>query len=37
MGVPATTRMSPYIYNDAQDIDECIEALGRVRAVFGDR
>jgi cysteine desulfurase/selenocysteine lyase len=37
MGVPATTRMSPYIYNDAQDIDECIEALGRVRAVFGAR
>ena len=37
MGVPATTRMSPYIYNDAQDIDDCIEALGRVRAVFGAR
>ena len=37
MGLPATTRMSPYIYNDAQDIDECIEALGRVRAVFGAR
>ena len=37
MGVPATTRMSPYIYNDAQDIDECIEALSRVRAVFGAR
>lgn len=37
MGVPATTRMSPYIYNDSQDIDECVEALGRVRAVFGAR
>jgi len=37
MGVPATTRLSPYVYNDAHDIDECIEALGRVRAVFGAR
>jgi cysteine desulfurase / selenocysteine lyase len=35
MGVPATTRMSPYIYNDADDIDAFLEALGRVRAVFG--
>jgi cysteine desulfurase/selenocysteine lyase len=35
MGVPATTRMSPYIYNDASDIDAFLEALGRVRAVFG--
>jgi len=37
MGVPATTRLSPYVYNDAHDIDECIEALDRVRAVFGAR
>jgi cysteine desulfurase / selenocysteine lyase len=35
MGVPATTRMSPYIYNDAADIDAFLEALGRVRTVFG--
>lgn len=35
MGVPATTRMSPYIYNDASDIDAFLEALGRVRTVFG--
>jgi cysteine desulfurase / selenocysteine lyase len=35
MGVPATTRMSPYIYNDVADIDAFVEALGRVRAVFG--
>lgn len=35
MGVPATTRMSPYIYNDAQDIDDFVEALERVRHVFG--
>ena len=35
MGVPATTRMSPYIYNDVSDIDAFLEALGRVRTVFG--
>jgi len=36
MGVPATTRMSPYIYNDAKDIDDFLQALGRVRQVFGE-
>ena len=36
MGVPATTRMSPYIYNDTHDIDDFIQALGRVRQVFGE-
>ena len=36
MGVPATTRMSPYIYNDVQDIDDFVSALERVRAVFGE-
>lgn len=35
MGVPATTRMSPYVYNDATDIDDFVEALDRVRRVFG--
>ncbi len=36
MGVPATTRMSPYIYNDTRDIDDFIQALDRVRQVFGE-
>jgi len=36
MGVPATTRMSPYIYNDTHDVDDFIQALDRVRHVFGD-
>lgn len=36
MGVPATTRMSPYIYNDTDDIDDFIQALDRVRQVFGE-
>lgn len=35
MGVPATTRMSPYVYNDEQDIDDFLQALDRVRQVFG--
>lgn len=35
MGVPATTRMSPYVYNDSADVDDFIDALARVRAVFG--
>ena len=35
MGVPATTRMSPYVYNDSQDIDDFIHSLDRVRQVFG--
>ena len=36
MGVPATTRMSPYIYNDTHDVDDFVQALDRVRIVFGD-
>lgn len=35
MGVPATTRMSPYIYNDTSDIDAFVDALADVRRVFG--
>ena len=35
MGVPATTRMSPYIYNDVADIDAFVESLADVRRVFG--
>jgi cysteine desulfurase / selenocysteine lyase len=33
--VPATTRLSTYIYNDRSDIDACLDALGHVRSVFG--
>lgn len=35
LGVPATTRISPYVYNDRDDIDAFIDALGEVRSVFG--
>ncbi len=35
MEVPATTRMSPYIYNDVDDIDAFVDALSDVRRVFG--
>jgi len=35
LGVPATTRISPYVYNDRSDIDAFIEALDGVRGVFG--
>lgn len=35
MDVPATTRMSPYIYNDVDDIDAFVDALGQVRRIFG--
>ncbi|MFM7211353.1 MAG: aminotransferase class V-fold PLP-dependent enzyme, partial [Actinomycetota bacterium] len=37
LGVPATTRISPYIYNDRADIDDFLEALSSVRDVFGVR
>ena len=37
LGVPATTRISPYVYNDRDDIDSFIDALARVRDVFGVR
>lgn len=35
MGVPATTRVSPYLYNDASDIDAFFEALEDSRRYFG--
>lgn len=35
LGVPATTRISPYIYNDRADIDAFLEALSSVRTTFG--
>jgi cysteine desulfurase/selenocysteine lyase len=35
MGVPATTRMSPYIYNGTDDIDAFVQSLAEVRQVFG--
>jgi len=35
MDVPATTRMSTYVYNGLDDVDDFLEALGRVRKVFG--
>jgi cysteine desulfurase/selenocysteine lyase len=34
LGVPALTRMSPYIYNDTQDLDRCFDSLLRVDALF---
>ncbi|MFM9135853.1 MAG: cysteine desulfurase [bacterium] len=37
MGVPATTRVSPYIYNDRGDIDALVEALDGVGSLFGIR
>ncbi|MGI9197287.1 MAG: cysteine desulfurase [Candidatus Nanopelagicales bacterium] len=35
LGVPATTRISPYLYNDAADIDAFLDALSAVRSTFG--
>jgi cysteine desulfurase/selenocysteine lyase len=37
MGVPATTRLSTYLYNDTHDIDVAVEAIGRAQEFFGDR
>jgi cysteine desulfurase/selenocysteine lyase len=34
-GVPATTRISPYIYNDTADIDAAIEGILAAQAFFG--
>ena len=34
-GVPATTRISPYIYNDESDIDVAIEGILAAQAFFG--
>jgi cysteine desulfurase/selenocysteine lyase len=33
-GVPATTRMSLYLYNTAEDVDALIRGLEKARAVF---
>jgi cysteine desulfurase/selenocysteine lyase len=35
LGVPATTRMSFSVYNSTDDVDALVQALGKVRAVFG--
>lgn len=35
MQVPATTRLSPYLYNDQADIDSCLNAVAEVRGIFG--
>jgi cysteine desulfurase/selenocysteine lyase len=35
MKVPATTRMSTYVYNTAAEIDAFLESLAGVRRVFG--
>jgi cysteine desulfurase / selenocysteine lyase len=34
-GVPATTRLSPYLYTSTEDIDALIRGLHSVRTVFG--
>ena len=34
-GVPATTRISPYIYNDESDIDAAIDGIVAAQAFFG--
>jgi cysteine desulfurase/selenocysteine lyase len=34
-GVPATTRMSPYIYNDSHDIDVAVEGIRAAQKFFG--
>jgi cysteine desulfurase/selenocysteine lyase len=34
-GVPATTRLSLYLYNTTEEIDALVRAIDRVRGVFG--
>ena len=34
-GVPATTRISPYVYNDTSDIDVAITGIEAAQAFFG--
>src|SRR5690606_1979994 len=34
-GVPATTRVSLYLYNTTEEIDALVAALEKVRGVFG--
>ena len=36
-GVPSTTRMSPYIYNDTADIDAALEGIVAAQQYFGSR
>jgi cysteine desulfurase/selenocysteine lyase len=33
-GVPATTRLSLYLYNTASEIDTLVAGLGKVQEVF---
>jgi cysteine desulfurase/selenocysteine lyase len=35
LGVPATTRLSTYIYNDTSDIDITVEAIKQAQSFFG--
>jgi cysteine desulfurase / selenocysteine lyase len=35
LGVQATTRASFYVYNTEEDVDRLVEALGKVKKVFG--
>jgi cysteine desulfurase/selenocysteine lyase len=34
-GVPATTRLSLYLYNTRDEVDALVVALDKVRGVFG--
>jgi len=36
-GIPATTRASFYLYNTKEEIDQLIEALYKVKEIFGSR
>jgi len=36
-GIPATTRASFYLYNTREEIDQLIEALYKVKEIFGSR
>ena len=35
LNVPATARASFYLYNTEQEVDKFIEALGKVKKIFG--
>ena len=35
LGVPATARPSPTLYNTREELDALVRALGKVREVFG--